>query len=91
MKIVADLCKVELQKYEEIAQGLDGIDLAIVVNNAGVSFDKEFAKVKPENIREMTIVNTYPYVLMTRALLPLLKKRGDKKSCIVNLSSSASF
>jgi uncharacterized protein len=37
------------------------------------------------------MVNTYPYVLMTRALLPLLRKRKGSNTLIVNVSSSASF
>ena len=67
------------------------MDLAIVVNNAGIAYDKKLSVQKPEHVRELAIVNTYPYVLMTSALLPLLKQRGNFKSCIVNLSSSASF
>lgn len=35
-------------------------------------------------------MNTYPYVLLTRALLPQLKRRKELTS-IVNLASSASF
>ena len=35
------------------------------------------------------MVNTYPYVLLTKALLPIMSK--SHKSMIVNMSSSASF
>ncbi len=63
------------------------MNLAVLVNNAGVLYYKRFKEQTAEQLREGTIVNTYPYVLLTRALLPSLRKN----SLIVNLASSASF
>lgn len=41
----------------------------MVVNNAGVNTRGLFKDISAEEIREMVLVNTYPYSLMTRALL----------------------
>ena len=92
--IVADLGKGarDIEMYKGIAEQVTDIDLALVINNAGVMYAGEFKEISCEKQREMTIVNTYPYVLLARALLPYLQKRGaDGRSTIVNLASSASF
>ncbi len=41
--IIVDLCKsaMDLEVYKKIAKEVEGLDLAIVVNNAGVAFNKE--------------------------------------------------
>ena len=46
MQIILDLGKEArgIDRYQEVAKKLDKIDLAIVVNNAGVAFDKEVRK-----------------------------------------------
>ena len=38
-RVIADLCNkaVDVENYQEIAEGLKGLDLAIVNNNAGVA------------------------------------------------------
>ena len=63
--------------------------MTILVNNAGILYTGYFNDVIADQVREGTIVNTFPYVLLTRALLPNLKQKS--KSLIVNLASSASF
>lgn len=35
------------------------------------------------------VVNTYPYILLTSSLLPILKKRKNEHAIIVNIASSA--
>ena len=41
--IIVDLCKsaMDLEVYQKIVKEVEGLDLAIVVNNAGVAFNKE--------------------------------------------------
>ncbi len=62
----------------------------MLINNAGVLYNGYFRDQTANQIREQVIVNTYPYELMTKAILPGLINSG-KRSCIINLASSASF
>lgn len=91
--IQADLCKEarDIQMYERVAFEVSGLDVAILINNAGVLYNGYFRELSIECQKEEAVINTYPYVLMTRALLPILKKRKDNRSVIVNMASSASF
>lgn len=91
--IVADLCKeaLDLDMYQKIAAEVAGLDLAIVVNNAGVLYNGYYKNTSADNHREVTIINTYPYILLTRALLPQLKARKTAKTTIVNMASLAGF
>jgi uncharacterized protein len=90
--IQADLCKEALQisKYEEIRRQCEDLKIVLLINNAGVLYNGYFKDQTAEQIREQVIVNTYPYVLLTRALISNIQKAG-KRSCIMNLASSASF
>ncbi len=57
------------QKLEQdlIDKGLSNV--ALVVNNAGVNTRGFFRDISAEEVREMVLVNTYPYALMTRQTL----------------------
>jgi short-subunit dehydrogenase len=61
--------------YQRIAEKVNRLDLAIVINNAGVLYNGYYKEIPAENNREVAIINTYPYVLLTKALLPKLKSR----------------
>ena len=76
--------------YERIRNDSSEMNIVILVNNAGVLYNGYFRDQSANQIREQVIVNTYPYELLTSALLPNLIKSG-KKACIINLASSASF
>jgi short-subunit dehydrogenase len=82
-----DACNMGL--YHKLANDLTDFDISVLVNNVGVASVGYFKDITHESIRDMAIVNTYPYVLLTCALLPTLMKAP--KSLIVNLASSASF
>lgn len=68
---MADLSKEanNFDKYRKIGQELERLDIAILVNNAGVLTGGYFRDVKAEAHRDCAIVNTYPYVFLTRELL----------------------
>ena len=72
MIIVIDLCAEsgDLQKYEMIAQQCKDKDIVILVNNAGMMYNGYVTQQTCEQMREQALVNTYPYVILTRALLP---------------------
>ena len=60
----------DIKMYESIAEQVKDLDLAIVINNAGVMYNGFFREVSLDRHQETAIVNIYPYVLLTRALLP---------------------
>ena len=66
---------MDLNLYSKIAYEVESLEITIIVNNAGVLHYGEFKDQDPNDVREGTIVNTYPYILLTRALLPKLQKR----------------
>lgn len=66
------------------------LDISILVNNAGVLYNGFFRDLTVKQVTEQVVVNTYPYVLLTKALIPRLKGRG-LRSAIVTVSSSISI
>jgi short-subunit dehydrogenase len=86
-----DLEGIERKVRDRIAQKGDVMDLAVIVNNAGVNTRGYFRDISAEEIREMALVNTYPYTLLTRSLLPILKSRVDEQSLVINICSAISF
>ena len=62
------------------------MDIAILVNNAGVNDRNYFKDEKIEDIMEMSVVNTYSYAFMAHKFLPLMKKR-NKRSLLLTISS----
>jgi len=82
---------LDLNIYKKIQELCADIDITILINNAGVGFSGYFKETTHHQIRELALVNTYPYVLLTKALLGNLIKNKNSKTCIINLSSSASF
>lgn len=69
--IVFDFGKdCSIQGYESIAKKLEGLDVSILVNNVGVSNMPEFFQnIKPEDVHQEVIINTYPIVLLTKVLV----------------------
>lgn len=72
--VVADFAKggEQLHMYEGIYEQVKDLDIAILVNNAGVLFNGYYRDVPMSQIMEQSIVNTYPYVLLTKVLLQKL-------------------
>ena len=69
------------------------LDICILINNAGILYNGYFRDVILKEIMEMTVVNTYPYILLTKVLISKITSRtlkGGKRSCIINVSSVAS-
>ena len=70
--IKADLCKqaMDMGMYQKIKNECADIQVSMLINNAGVIHNGYFKDQTAEQVREQVIVNTYPYVLLTRALMP---------------------
>ncbi len=62
--------------------------LDVLVNNAGIMIDRNnsFLEVSLQDMRETMETNLYGPLMVTRAMVPFLKKSGDPR--VINLSSS---
>lgn len=80
-----------IEKYQEkiierISEQKVG-EIKVIVNNAGVNTRGLFKDVSVDDIREMALVNTYPYALLTKTLLPHL----PVKSLVLTICSVIAF
>jgi short-subunit dehydrogenase len=66
-----------------------GLDVALLVNNAGLGHTAAFEKQDPEVVRRMIAVNVSAVVELTHAFLPAMKARGRGR--IINVASNAAF
>jgi NAD(P)-dependent dehydrogenase (short-subunit alcohol dehydrogenase family) len=71
----------------EVAKALEGIDVAAVVNNAGVAFSAPVSKTPLREFERIMRINVTAPFLLTQALLPGLIRRGSGR--IVNITSTA--
>lgn len=84
---------MDLDMYKRIANEVKDLDICMLVNNAGILFNGYFKNVDIKELREMSIVNTYPYVLLTKVLIDQICERANKtskKTAILSVSSGAS-
>jgi short-subunit dehydrogenase len=81
----------DLAQLKELVGWLEGegIDIDLLINNAGLGDSGPFATSDPIRNEQMTLVNMVALTSLTRQLLPqmIAKKRGG----ILNVSSSAGF
>ncbi|HET6888511.1 MAG TPA: SDR family oxidoreductase [Candidatus Udaeobacter sp.] len=81
----------DLAQLNELLAWLDheGIDVDLLINNAGLGDSGAFATSNPIRNEQMTLVNVVALTMITRHLLPrmIARKRGG----ILNVSSSAGF
>lgn len=77
--------------YPEIARQLDGKEIGILINNAGVMYDSPslFLDVPEKKLVESVNINMMAVMMMTYLVLPQMVER--KKGLIVNISSISSF
>jgi short-subunit dehydrogenase len=74
---------IRQQAIQLATEQLGGLDL--LVNNAGISVQGEFASGRPEHIRRVFEVNFFAAVELTRLALPML--RHSQRPVVVNLAS----
>lgn len=61
---------------ETLLGALEGLDVAVLINNAGVGYGGRFSKQDPERLDAMVQLNCAAPVALTAALLPRLIERG---------------
>ena len=84
----ADLTKgEELATLAEIINRDYNVDM--LINNAGMGGALPFIEAKPEYIENIMLLNMYALVMLTRFLLPNLKKQEE--AYLLNIASLAAF
>lgn len=82
-----DLTKLGAVEY--LVDKIHEIEIEILINNAGVGGTRSFLEATLEYIDRIVMLNMRALVLLTRLLLPVLKRQG--KAYILNIASMASF
>lgn len=83
-----DLCKLDAEGLDRIGAVLEGIEVGLLINNAGMSYDH------PEYLEATTVatdidlinINVTAPTLLTKLVLPGMKQRG--RGAIVNIGSA---
>ena len=78
--IAADLSRSE--DVDRLAAAVSDLDVAVLVNNAGVGYSGAFAKQDTERLRAMVEVNCAAPVRLTSRLLPALLAREGKSAIV---------
>jgi len=60
----------------KVATAVDGLELGMLVNNAGFGYAGRFDKLATDRLRQMVVVNCLAPVVLTSKLLPAMVKRG---------------
>jgi len=85
--------EADLTNSKEIRKLADTVsknfEIEALINNAGLGGALPFLEATPEYIEQIVLLNMNALVLITRLLLPALKRQ--KKACILNIASMASF
>jgi short-subunit dehydrogenase len=85
------IIKTDLSNKSEVidlVETLRAFEIAILINNAGIGVRGDFSDITFDNIQSMASVNILAPLLLTRGLLPNLKKT---KAAIVNITSSTAI
>ena len=85
--LVADLARTE--DVQRLVAELDTLPVELLVNNAALAHYMPFAQLPIERARELVEVNTLAPVLLARAAIPGMVKRG--RGAIINVASLLAF
>lgn len=82
----------DISKYDEIKKIANYIEktygrLDVLINNAGIVYDREFEEIKYEESLEIIKTNMLAPLFLSQELAPLMLKSGNAK--IINVSSTS--
>jgi 3-oxoacyl-[acyl-carrier protein] reductase len=81
---------LDLTDPSAIARGLVGLDVDVVVNNAGMGITKPFVDLTPDEWQQMIALNINALYHVTRAVLPTMLARGSGHVCTIGSISGRS-
>ncbi len=87
--IAADLSTTEGQDSVAARAADDGRPIDVLVNNAGRSLNRAFARSTPEAETELLNLNVYAVMRLTHAVLPSMV--GRRSGTVINVSSVSGF
>lgn len=64
--------------FKDIGEKLKGLDISIVINNVGLSIEKDFYELETKEIKDMFAVNVLAHFGLTKLLVPQLQKRQHR-------------
>lgn len=87
------LCRaiqLDLTEKQAIAGALAGLDVNVLVNNAGIGITKSFIELTPDEWHQMIALNVNALYHVTRAVLPDMLARGEGHVCTIGSISGRS-
>jgi short-subunit dehydrogenase len=87
--VAKDLARPEAPQEIHDLLTAEGLEVDVLVNNAGFGLAGRFAEIPVEGQREMLRLNVEAPTLLARLLLPTMLERGSGR--ILNLASTAAF
>lgn len=93
IEAVGGLCgtvRLDLTDGAAIRKTLDGIEVDVLVNNAGLGIMKPFVELAPEDWEQMMALNVNALYHVTRAVLPAMLARGEGHVCTIGSISGRS-
>ncbi len=82
--------QLDLTQGETIAGALAGLDVNVLVNNAGIGITKPFVDLTPDEWQQMIALNVNALYHVTRAVLPGMLARGEGHVCTIGSISGRS-
>ena len=81
---------LDLTDPSAIATALAGVDVDVLVNNAGIGITKPFVDLTPDEWQQMIALNVNALYHVTRAVLPAMLERGSGHICTIGSISGRS-
>ena len=82
--------QLDLTQGDAIAGALAGLDVNVLVNNAGIGITKPFVDLTPDAWQRMIALNVNALYHVTRAVLPSMLARGEGHVCTIGSISGRS-
>lgn len=85
----ADLCKAAPDTFAKIKATLEGLEVGVLINNAGLSYDHpEYLDEVPDDlVYDMININALVPTMLTKMVLPGMRERG--RGIVSNVGSGA--